>query len=524
MTFTLDPSAWTGLLALIVIEIVLGIDNLIFLTVLVKKLNPKQRKKARIIGLILSLFIRISFLIFISWSTSLTNPIYSNQYITLSIREIVLLIGGIFLSLISLIELNENLYNKNIKKKKNNKYSNFWIIIFQIVILDTIFSLDSIVTAIGIVNNLFVMILAVIISIMVMLFISKSLQKIVDKYKTIIVLCLSFLLMIGVSLICESLGFYISKTYLYVAIIFSICIELFNQISKYNFSLYQCKRPIRIRVLETILKIIKKDKKNKKIFKKMHNFNHDNYDSKEYINFKKEEKYMIYNLINLAIRPIKSIMTPRMEISWINIKESHKKIKKQLLDTPHSLFPICKGNLDKIIGVVRAKELFSIIENKKKILDCLSRNTPIFISEKLNPIKLLKILKKSKGNMVIVLNKFNIVQGLITPLDFLKAIAGDFPDADETPDITKEKNGWLVKGHTNLHYIQQVLNTKNLIDNNNVHASIAGLLIEKKGNIPVSGDIINISSFNFHIIKVKNYKIDLVRITKNSKKNNEKIL
>jgi len=226
---------------------------------------------------------------------------------------------------------------------------------------------------------------------------------------------------------------------------------------------------------------------------------------------------MIYSLLNLAIRPIKSIMTPRAEVSWININTPHAEIKKKLLETPHSLFPVCKGELDSIIGVVRAKELLSVIENKKNVLKFVSKNLPIIISENINPINLLKILKKSKGNIVIIINKFNIVQGLITPLDFLKAIAGDFPDADETPDIIKEKNSWLVKGQTDLNSLQQLLKIKNFSDDKIKHASIAGLLIEKKGSMPIQGDIIKISSFHFNIVKIKNYKIDLIRITKRKK-------
>ncbi|WP_343187602.1 transporter associated domain-containing protein [Buchnera aphidicola (Periphyllus koelreuteriae)] len=516
MGFTLNPSAWTGLLALIIIEIVLGMDNIIFLTILVKKLHPKQRKKAKNIGLILSLFIRISFLSLISWSTSLTNPFYSNQYITLSVREVIFLTGGIFLSFVSLLELNDKLCNRHVKENKKKNYSNFWLTICQIVIMDSIFSLDSIITAIGIANNIIVMTLAIIISMCFMLYVLKSIKKFIHKYKAIVVLCLGFLLMIGMSLILEVLGFYIPKTYLYTAIGFSIFIEVFNQLSKYNFLLYQYTRPIRTRVLEKFLQIIKIEKQKTKHIK--NEKKNKKYFSKEYSNFKKEEKYMIYSLLNLAIRSIKSMMTPRIEISWININKPINEIKKKLLDTPHSLFPICKGELDKIIGVVRAKELLFIIENNKNILNFVSKNKPIIILETLNPINLLKILKKSKGNIIIVINKFNIVQGLITPLDFLKAIAGDFPDADETPDIIKEKNSWLVKGSTDLHSLKQFLNIKNFFKVQTTHASIAGLLIETKGEIPSKGDIIKISSLNFKIIKVTNYTINLIRITKKNKK------
>jgi len=519
MGLTLDPSTTLiDLLVLIIIEVVLGLDNLIFLTILIKKLPPQHRTQARILGLFLSVLIRILFLSLLSWSTSLINPFYSNQYFTCSIRQTILFFGGIFLSCMALLELYNKIFYKKKEKIKKKKYSKLWTIVFQLVLLDTIFSLDSIITAIGIINNIILMSLAVIISMFFMLFISKSLKKFMTTYQAIFMVCLSFLFMIGISLILESFNLNIPKNYLYFAVGFATFIEFFNQLSKYHFSLYQYSRPIRTRILEKVFKILKNEKKkNKKFFNSKNKINNQKNSSIKDIEFDKEEKYMIYSLLNLAIRPIKSIMTPRAEVSWININTPHAEIKKKLLETPHSLFPVCKGELDSIIGVVRAKELLSVIENKKNVLKFVSKNLPIIISENINPINLLKILKKSKGNIVIIINKFNIVQGLITPLDFLKAIAGDFPDADETPDIIKEKNSWLVKGQTDLNSLQQLLKIKNFSDDKIKHASIAGLLIEKKGSMPIQGDIIKISSFHFNIVKIKNYKIDLIRITKRKK-------
>lgn len=514
MGILLDPSTWTGLFALVLLEIILGIDNLIFLTVITKKLNPNQRTKARNIGLVLSLLIRIIFLYFISWSTSLTTPLYSNKYITLSMREFILLIGGVFLFIISLIELYDKLYQNSIKIKKCKQYSYFWSIILQITILNTIFSLDSIITAIGIVNNFVIISIAMTISMFFMLILSHSLKKFIKKYKKILMLCLGFLLIIGVNLILESLGLYLSKTYLYTAAGFCILIELFNQISEYHFLLYQYNRPFRKRILEIFLTNLKREKKkNITLIRKFNQDNPKKYSKKEYIDFNEEEKNMICNLLHLSIRSVISIMTPREEISWINIKQPYNIIKKKVLNTPHNIFPVCQGNIDKVIGVVRAKELISKIENKENILKFVSKHKPIIILENINLIKLLKILKQSKGNLVLIKNKFNMLKGLITPLDFLKAIAGEFPDSDETPDIIKKNKSWFVKGHTNLYSLQQSLNTNSFIKKT-TNISTSGLIIEKNGAIPSPGQIIKISSFNFKILKVRNHKIDLIKIKK----------
>ncbi|CAL4321523.1 TerC family protein [Buchnera aphidicola] len=513
MGLPLDPSTFMNLLILITIEVVLGLDNLIFLTILVKKLPPQHRKQARILGVLLSLCIRIVFLSLLSWSASLKNPFYSSKYFTCSVRQVILLSGGLFLSSMAFFELYNKAFHTNKRIIIQKKYSKLWSIVFQLVLLDVIFSLDSIITAIGIMNNIILMSIAVTISMLFMLLVAKPLKKFMDKYHTIFIVCLSFLFMIGVSLILEAFKLIVPKNYLYFSIFFAIFVEFFNQFSKYNLSLYQYSRPIRIRILEKIFKILKNERKKNKKF--LHSINEKkNKNSSLDMTFDKEEQYMIYSLLNLAIRPIKSIMTPRTEISWININTSKSKIKKKILDTPHNIFPICEGELDRLIGVVHAKECLNAIENKKNIEKCALKNLPIIISEDINPIYLLKILKKSRGNIIIVINKFNVIQGLITPLDFLKAIAGNFPDVDETPDIVKEKNSWLVKGHTDLNSLQQLLNIKPLMKKKIIHASIAGLLIEKKGSMPIPGDIIKISSFYFNVLKVKRYKIELIRITK----------
>ncbi|MCW5197721.1 TerC family protein [Buchnera aphidicola] len=517
MGILLDPSTWTGLFALVLLEIILGIDNLIFLTIITKKLNPNQRTKARNIGLVLSLLIRIIFLYFISWFTSLTAPLCSNKYIILSVREFILLIGGIFLSIISLIELYDKIYHKRIKRKKHKKYSYFWSIILQIIILDTIFSLDSIITAIGMINNFTIISVSMIISMFCILALSNTLKKFVEKYKKIFILCLGFLLIIGVNLVLEALGLYLSKTYLYTAVGFYVFIELFNEISKYNFLLYQYNRPFRRRILENFLKILKREKnKDIQVIKKFNQDNTKTYPVKEYIDFKEEEKYMISSLLHLSLRSVKSIMTPRTEISWININQSYDIIKKKLLNTPHNIFPVCEGKIDKIIGVVRAKELILKIEKNHNILNFVSKHKPIIISEKINLIKLLKILKNSKGNIILVKNKFNMLQGLVTPVDFLKAIAGDFPDSDKTPNIIKQNNSWIVQGSTDLYSLQQRLNTNTFIKKNTMNISISGFIIEKYGTIPVSGQVIKISSFIFKILKATKYKIDLIKIKKNT--------
>lgn len=517
MEFLLDPSIWAGLFTLIVLEIVLGIDNLVFIAILADKLPPKQRDKARLIGLSLALIMRLGLLSLISWMVTLTRPLFSVGEFSFSGRDLILLVGGLFLLFKATMELHERLENREMNDGGNKGYASFWAVVVQIVILDAVFSLDAVITAVGMVNNLAIMMTAVVIAMGVMLLASKPLTNFVNAHPTVVVLCLSFLLMIGLSLVAEGFGFHIPKGYLYAAIGFSILIELFNQIARHNFMRHQERRPMRERTAEAIQRLMGGRRQSEV----------QNSESSEVAAimpqeaFKDEERYMINGVLTLASRSVRSIMTPRGEISWVDATRPLDEVRLQLLDTPHSLFPVCRGELDEIIGVVRAKELLVALDHGIDVATFASNTPPIIVPETLDPLNLLGVLRRAKGSFVVVTNEFGVVQGLITPLDVLEAIAGEFPDEDETPDIIADGDGWLVKGGTDLHSLQQLLDTQELVKPEDDHASLAGLLIDQKGQLPKAGEVIEILPLRFQIIEATDYRIDLVRVTKERQEDEE---
>lgn len=242
-----DPQIWIGLITLVVLEIVLGIDNLIFIAILADKLPPHQRDKARVIGLSLALVMRLGLLTAISWLVTLTQPLFSVGPLSFSGRDLILLLGGLFLLFKATTELHERMEGVSLSKSSSTVYASFSAVVAQIVVLDAVFSLDAVITAVGMVNNLGVMMAAVVISIGVMLFASKPLTRFVNAHPTIVILCLSFLLMIGFSLVAEGLGFHVPKGYLYAAIGFSILIETFNQVSSRNAIRHEQRVPLRER-------------------------------------------------------------------------------------------------------------------------------------------------------------------------------------------------------------------------------------------------------------------------------------
>ncbi|MEG3135574.1 TerC family protein [Rouxiella sp. T17] len=509
MEFLMDPSIWVGLLTLIVLEIVLGIDNLVFIAILADKLPPKQRDKARIIGLSLALVMRLGLLSLISWMVKLTTPLFSIAQFSFSGRDLILLFGGLFLLFKATSELHERLEGENGLGSNNRGYSGFWAVVAQIVVLDAVFSLDAVITAVGMVNNLAVMMTAVIIAMGVMLLASKALTRFVNAHPTVVVLCLSFLLMIGLSLIAEGFGFHIPKGYLYAAIGFSVLIELFNQIARRNFIKHQSHRPLRERTAEAIHRLMG----GKRDSDRHEEEAHENEQPKDET-FAEEERFMISGVLTLASRSLRSIMTPRNDISWVDCERSAEEIRMQLLDTPHSLFPICRQSLDDVIGVVRAKDLLVALEDGKDIVAFAAKTPPIVVPETMDVIKLLAVLRRARGRLVVVSNEFGVIQGLVTPLDVLEAIAGEFPDEDETPDVVVDGDGWMAKGGTDLHSLEQLLNNFELFSPNADYATLAGLLLSESGQMPVVGEVIEMAGLRFEIIEVSEYRIDRVRITK----------
>ena len=227
MEFLADPQVWIALLTLTALELVLGIDNIIFISILAGKLPPEQQGRARFIGLSGALVMRVILLFSLSWIIGLTEPLFSVFGYGVSGRDLVLLIGGLFLIAKSTHEIHGSLEGEEGHAAKK-VYASFVSVIIQIMLLDIVFSLDSVITAVGMVDNIWIMIAAVIISIIAMMLFAGSIGAFVQKHPTVKMLALSFLLLIGVTLIAESFDRHIPKGYIYFAMAFSVLVEVLN--------------------------------------------------------------------------------------------------------------------------------------------------------------------------------------------------------------------------------------------------------------------------------------------------------
>lgn len=227
MEIFLHLDTWIALLTLTFMEIVLGIDNIIFISIVAGKLPKNEQKKARITGLSLALIMRILLLLSITWIIGLTEPVLNIFDFELSWRDIILAAGGGFLLVKSILEIHHKVEGDEQEMVAKNVRS-FGYAIMQIVLLDIIFSFDSILTAIGLTNELILMIIAVVVSIVIMMIFARAVSDFVNKYPTVQILALSFLILIGFMLIIEGFHYHVPKGYIYFAVFFSLIIEMLN--------------------------------------------------------------------------------------------------------------------------------------------------------------------------------------------------------------------------------------------------------------------------------------------------------
>ena len=222
-----DPQIWIAFATLTALELVLGIDNVIFISILVDKLPPAQREKARRLGLFLAMFMRIGLLLVLSWIVGLVAPLFTVLGQAISGRDLILISGGLFLIWKSTHEIHQLLEGEE-GEASSAVAATFGAIIFQIIIIDIVFSLDSIITAVGMVDRVGVMIAAVVASVGLMMLFAASIGRFVSEHPTVKMLALSFLLVVGVALIAEGFDHKVPKGYIYFAMAFSVAVEMLN--------------------------------------------------------------------------------------------------------------------------------------------------------------------------------------------------------------------------------------------------------------------------------------------------------
>lgn len=502
-----DPTAWAGLLTLVVLEIVLGIDNLVFVAILSDKLPPQRRDHARLLGLGLALVMRLMLLAAMSWLVQLTTPVIAWHGISLSWRDIILLTGGAFLLFKATLELHERLEGGDEHGPENRAPARFWLVVAQIVVLDLVFSLDSVITAVGMANHLSVMMIAVVFAVLLMIVASKPLTAFINARPTVVILCLSFLLMIGFSLVAEGLGFHIPKGYLYAAIGFSIMIEAFNQTMRRNRqrSLIASARTLRERTSQAVLRLLGTGGMEEEAAPAATTENGGAV-------FGKDELSMVQGVLDLAHRPVRSIMTPRPEISWIDPREDAAKLRAEVAACGHHWVPLAGDDLDQLIGVATSHDLLaSLLELGHIDIDRVVRK-PMTVLESLSVLRLIDAFRGSPLQVALVVDEYGSVLGLVTPADVLASIAGEFPDADDgDPAAIRESDGtWLLDASLDLRRVEHLLGHRLASDDG--FASLAGYVLKQLGRLPAVGERFASEGLWFEVVAMDGARIERLRV------------
>ena len=512
----MDPTIWIGLSTLIVLEIVLGIDNIVFIAILAEKLPPEKRDHARITGLSLALLMRIILLIFTGWLVTLTEPLFSVHGISFNARQLIMLFGGIFLLTKATIELNERLEGEPHENGKQHKASQFWTVVLQIMILDAVFSLDSVITAVGMVEHIPVMIIAVCIAMGIMMLASKPLANFVNAHPTIVILCISFLLMIGFSLVAEGFGFAIPKGYLYAAIGFSIMIEFFNQISNINRRRFLNRKPLRARTANAILHMLRGDVEDETL---------DNQTAilisnadKQKPAFNHQEMHMVERVLGLAERNVSSIMTPRQDVEMLNLSDNREKILATIDENQHTRLIVTDSeSMDEPLGIIQVNDLLKeILTNHNNFAITNLVKQPLIFPETISLLVALEQFKSAKTHFAFVVDEFGSMQGLVSVTDVMEMIAGEFPTEDDDTDSKHDiqqlsENSWIANGYLPLEELARF--TPIELDEKREYHTLAGLLMEKSQHIPTVGEVIHLGDYSFKILEIESHRIIKVEIT-----------
>ncbi|RCL02195.1 MAG: Membrane protein [Candidatus Tokpelaia sp. JSC189] len=510
MEWLADPNVWIGLLTLVLLEIVLGIDNLIFIAILVEKLPLYERQRARITGLTCALLMRLVLLGLISSVATLTRPLFTIIGWVGTGRDIIVISGGIFLLAKGTMELHERLEGVGEVHEASATRVMFWQLIAQIVVLDAVFSLDSIITAVGMVQDVSVMMIAMIVAMGVMMLASTPLMNFVSRHPTIVVLCLGFLMMIGFSLVVEGFGFNIPKGYLYAAIGFSIVIETFNQVSRRNREKLVTTNNLRSRTAVAVLRLLGGGRAEGTLSDTVDVIAEQTAAAEV---FRPEEKQMIRSVLDLADRPVRSIMSPRYEVEWLDPSGNEDEIRKELRAFKHSRIVLAYNKIDEFVGVAFTKELLlNIAEGKNLDWKSVIRQ-PLVVHENISVLRMMEQLRHSPMQVAVVVDEHGSFEGIVTPIDILEAIAGDFPDDEESVIVEPgEDDSLIVEGYADIRSLGSLLD-RDLVDDNDRYTTLAGYMLWHFGHIPVTGEIFKADGFQFEVMEMERRNISKVRIT-----------
>ena len=392
------------------------------------------------------------------------------------------------------------------------------MVIVQIVVLDAVFSLDSVITAVGMVKELSVMMVAVVIAVGIMLWASRPLMDFVNKQPTVVILCLGFLMMIGFSLVVEGFGFHIPKGYLYAAIGFSILVEMINQTMRRNQEKLVTTTDLRYRTASAVLRMLGSKNSgstsdaqtaDKEDVLATQAFADEVFDEENGA----YHSVLVQGVLGLSERPVKSVMTPRPELEWIDLDEEPEVLKERLMSMTHSRLIVARGELDNIEGIALTHKVLNgfietgVIDFQKHLRE------PVIVHENAQVLMVMEQLRQAPLQMAIVLNEYGSIEGIATPIDILEAIAGECPDEDELDAAAEslEDGSLILEGSTDIRHVSLLLG-RDLVDESEQYSTLSGYLLFHLGRLPENGETVEADGYRFEVVTMEGHKIEKVHI------------
>ena len=494
-----DPAAWAGFFTLVVLELVLGVDNLIFIAILAEKLPEDQRGRARLIGLSLALILRFALLLSIAWVMSLTETVVTIVGNELSWRDLILIGGGGFLLIKATIEIHDRVSAGAAHGTRRGGGGRFWPIVAQIIVLDIVFSLDSVITAVGMVDEVTLMMAAVVIAIIGMMVAARPLTQFLNGHPTLVMLCLGFLLMIGLVLVVDGLGYHVPKGYVYAAIAFALLIEALNHVRSRNRRKAYASQTRRQRVASAVLRLmagvpIDDDRDAPTESPPTSDPGVANEPA-----FRPSEMRMVRGVLALAARSVKSIMTPRADVEWVNLDDPPGKLHASVKVGGHPSVLASRGTIDEVVGIVHKDALLELfVHGRPDELASILRE-PVAVPEQASILSALNAFKTHPAEIALVVDEYGSLKGIVTQGDFLRAIAGDLDDGvaeglEERPD-----GSLAIPGSTSIHDVVERLDLR--APPSDDYTTLGGYLIEAARRIPDVGERIEQAGWSFEIVE-----------------------